>query len=112
MAPLAIGNKRCNRDEDLSTAWVAQLVSLKDPYGPLTGNVQWSKSSATALWRVEPASRKGVSAPLDALFSAATFSLPTDGLIKLEFRRRFEGRFTPPSRLTGGLLPVEGLCSR
>jgi len=33
-------------------------------------------------------------------------------LIKLEFRRRFEGRFTPPSRLTGGLLPVEDLCSR
>ncbi len=51
MAPLAIGNKRCNRDEDLSTAWVAQLMSLKDPYGPRTGNVQWSKSSATALWR-------------------------------------------------------------
>ena len=36
--------------------------------------------------------------------------LPTDALIELESRRRFEGRFTLPSGLTGGLIPVEGLC--
>ena len=31
------------------------------------------------------------------------------GLIKFEFRRRFEGRFAPSrSSLTGGLIPVKG----
>jgi hypothetical protein len=36
--------------------------------------------------------------------------LPTDGLIELEFRRWFEGRFILPSGLTGGLVPVEDIC--
>ncbi|MEW6039237.1 MAG: hypothetical protein AB1648_13450 [Pseudomonadota bacterium] len=35
--------------------------------------------------------------------------LPIHGLIKFEFRRRFEGRFATSRGLTGGLIPVEGV---
>ena len=59
----------CPRGEDLSTAWVDQIRSLGDPFGPWTGKMRRPEASTTAFgWGRTGAGASG-SAP--GLVSAA-----------------------------------------
>jgi len=44
-----IGDRGCPRGEDLSTAWVDQIRSLGDPFGPWTGKMRRPEASTTAF---------------------------------------------------------------